>query len=152
MDTLALGVIAVGIVAAIGVVLVAMSDGGKQPAEAKAQPDAQPEPATPQPRKASPRPRTPRRPRAAPVYLPVPQHNGYTTSAAAGQDPLVAGFMQVVSDELQNLRQQQDKIDQRLKMINGIAELMHDMQGSSVGTNGNNHHVSARSNRSASQG
>ena len=79
--------------------------------------------------------------------MPAPQRNGYTTGAA---DPLVAGFMQVVSTELETLRQQQGKIDQRLTLINGLAELMHDMHGTSA--NGTER-VSSRSNhRAASRG
>ena len=144
MDTIALGAIAVGVVAAIGVVLVAMNGSDSKPAATEA---AKVEPA---PAPAPPRPRPRRRQQAIPkdgsaappqnghspvppqhiTYVPVPPHlNGYATDTP---DPLVAGFMQVVSTELQSLRQQQDRIDQRLKMINGIAELMHDMQGASA--------------------
>jgi hypothetical protein len=131
MDTLALGVIAIGVVAAIGVVLVAMNGNDS---EAKAPPDAAPmDAAKQQLEQPRPRPRARRRQQAVPKYVvAAPQANGYTSGP---QDPLVSGFMQVVSSELQSLRQQQEKIDQRLKLINGIAELMHDMQpGSANGT------------------
>jgi hypothetical protein len=126
MDTLALGVIAIGVVAAIGVVLVAMNGNDS---EAKAEASAA-EAAKQQPEQPRARPRPRRRQQAVSKYVaPAPQPNGYT---AGPQDPLVAGFMQVVSSELQTLRQQQERIDQRLKLINGIAELMHDMQPSSA--------------------
>jgi hypothetical protein len=143
MDTLALGVIAIGVVAAIGVVLVAMGGSGSEDSAAAASPES----ARRQPEQPRPRPR-PRRRQAVPKYTPAaPQHNGYTTANA---DPLVAGFMQVVGGELQSLRQQQEKIDQRLKLINGIAELMHDMQGASA--NGTDHASSGSNHRAASRG
>lgn len=129
MDTLALGIIAIGVVAAIGVAVVAMSDSGTQATGAQASTEA----ATPPVAKPSARPRARRRPQAVPAYVVAPpQHNGYAT----GNDPLVEGFMQVVSGELDALRSQQEKIDQRLKLINGIAELMHDMQPAAANNNG----------------
>ena len=141
MDTLALAVIAMGVVAAIGVVLITMSDGGKESVEGQAQPEA-----TRRPEKVRARPR-PRRPQqqATPAYTVASAHrNGHTT----GTDPLVEGFMHVVAGELDSLRVQQETIDERLKLINGIAQLIHDMQATSANNNGN-HHVSARSNRTA---
>ena len=124
MDTIALGIIAIGVVAAIGVVLVAMNSSDSGTAAAEAPTEAA------NPKVAQPRARARRRKQAVPNYVvSAPQQNGY---AAGAQDPLVTGFMQVVSSELQALRQQQDKIDQRIKLINGIAELMHDVQGTSV--------------------
>ena len=115
MDTLALVIIAVGVVAGIGVVLVAMngSDSGSpaaEPAKEAAKPKAAP---------ARPRPRK-RQQAVAQYAVPAPQHNGFMTGGTGPQAPLVAGFVQVVSSELQSLRQQQDRIDQRLKLINGI--------------------------------
>jgi hypothetical protein len=141
MDTIALGIIAIGVVAAIGVVLVAMnsSDSGTAAAEAPTE-AAKPKQA------AQPRPRARRRQQALPNYVvSAPQQNGHPAGA---QDPLVTGFMQVVSSELQALRQQQDKIDQRLKLINGIAELMHDVQGTSV----NGTPVASTSNHRSARG
>jgi hypothetical protein len=144
MDTLALGIIAIGVVAAIGVVLVAVNSGDSDSSASAAAKEA----AKPQAEQSRARPRARRKQQAIPRYAAsqAPQHNGYVTGP---QDPLVAGFMQVVSTELQSLRQEQDKIDQRLKLINGIAELMHDMQGSSV--NGSDH-ITTAANHTASRG
>jgi hypothetical protein len=140
MDTIALAIIAIGVVAAIGVVLVAMNSSDSDTSTAEAAKEAA------KPKAAQPRPRPRRRQQATSNYVvPAPQQNGYPTGA---QDPLVAGFMQVVSSELQSLRQQQDKIDQRLKLINGIAELMHDVQGTSV----NGTPVASRSNHRSARG
>ena len=140
MDTLALAIIAIGVVAAIGVALVAMTGSGSEtaaPAESEAAKAGQPRP----------RPRSRRRQQAVPKYIAAPpQHNGYSTGT---QDPLVTGFMQVVSGELHTLREQQERIDQRLKLINGIAELMHDMQAASA--NGADH-SSSTNHRAAGRG
>src|SRR5689334_21104508 len=113
MDTLALGIIAIGVLAAIGVVLVAVN-GNDSDAKAQTPPAeiAKQQPAQPRARPRS-RPRT--RQQAVPGYVvAAPQSNGY---ASRSHDPLVAGFMQVVSTELHTLRQQQERIDQRLKLI-----------------------------------
>ncbi len=126
MDTLALAVIAVGVVAAIGVVLVAMT-GGNSESDAAVAPTNAAKSQT-QPPRTRPRPRRRQQPAIPASVVPLAAHHGDTPSA---HDPLVAGFMQVVSSELDNLREQQAKIDQRLKLINGIAELMHDVQGTS---------------------
>ena len=129
MDTLALGVIAIGVVAAIGVVLVAMN-GNDAEAKASAVEAAPAEAAKQQPEQPRPRSRPRRRQPATPRYaVAAPPLNGY---APGSHDPLVAGFMQAVSSELQTLRQEQARIDQRLKLINGIAELMHEMQPTSA--------------------
>ena len=142
MDTLAIGVIAVGVVAAIGVVLVAMGGSGSEAVQAApAEPPKSPPAPHPRP---SPRPKQ----QAVPIHAaPAPYTNGYMT---AGQDPLVDAFMQVMSGEMQALRVQQEKIDRRLELINGIAELMRDMQRPAA--NGLSDLSTSSNKRIASQG
>jgi hypothetical protein len=134
MDTLALALIALGIVAAIGVVLVAMGNGGSEEASADKAPTTA---ATPQPEPARPkarRRRAARAPQAVPLpatSIPLDHANGYGPPTP-GEDPLLASFLQMVSGELDTLRQQQEAIDRRLKLIDGISALVRDMQPSSA--------------------
>jgi len=131
MDTLALGIIAIGVVAAIGVVLVAMTDSG---GEASAT-SAPAEPSTPQPEqsRAKTRRRRARAQVAPPLATSAPRQraNGYSP-LVPGDDPLLAGFLQMVSGELDTLRQQQEQIQRRLKLIDGISELVREMTPSNA--------------------
>lgn len=132
MDALSLGLLGIGLLAAIGAVFVAMSESGTE--------GAKPESATQVP--------APRRNRRSPQAV----RNDVTTIAASsandtpvtsttmnGKDPLsmwLGEQVHMLTGELQKLREQEQHIERRLKLMNGIAILMRDTEASSVNGNG----------------
>jgi hypothetical protein len=157
MDTLALVALTIGLLAAIGVVVVAMHEKGT----AAAQPASPPLPqqsavaAPTGPPATSPAPGHKRRrkryrhaPAGPPARPPAADHvmtapaekPPLAPPAMQGADPLLIGLgrqVQLLSDELQKLRQQEEETERRLKLINGIAVLLQEVEGSSL-NNGNN--------------
>lgn len=119
-----MGALAVGVLAAIGAVFVAMSENRTT--------GAQPERGTRGAAQISEAAHTtPDQVMTAPLdtdpFLPL--------ITAQDRDPLLIGLgrqVQLLTNELQNLRQQEEEIERRLKLINQVAALMEAMEGSSL--------------------
>lgn len=88
------------------------------------------------------RKRSRRAPAGLPATQPAPDHvmtapaerHPLAPLTMPGADPLFLGLgkqVQLLSDDLQRLRQQEEETERRLKLINGIAALLQDLEGSS---------------------
>lgn len=167
MDTLAIAAIGIGLLAAIGVAFVAMSENGTS--------ETQPEQGT---QTAAPVPA------AQPVVAtaavqptihatfdqlmtaPLDSYPLFPLTSMHWKDPLhtwLGRQVQLLTGELQKLRQQEQALEQRLKLINGIAVLIEQTERGSGGSGserrqprtrqprGNNHVSSAAATRSTEQ-
>lgn len=152
MDTLALVAVTMGLVAAIGVVVVAMREKGTEAAQPEAGQPASPSPTQEQataapagPSATPPAPRRKRQHRHAPgapagaSATPITAYHGRMAAqpplaplAMPGADPLLIGLgqqLQLLNAELQKLRQQEEETVRRLKLIDEIALLLQETEG-----------------------
>ena len=147
MDALSLGLLGLGLLAAIGAVFVAMSESDTQEA-------------TQEPAKQVLAPRRRRRPtQAVPngvttIATPPATNTPVTSTGMNGTDPLsmwLGEQVQVLASELQKLREQEQLIERRLRLMNGISILMRDTDASSLNGNGGSNGSSSTSNSTRSR-
>jgi hypothetical protein len=127
MDALSLGLLAIGLLAAIGAVFVAMSENVTEPAKVdSASPTAQPRSAAP----AS----TPTA--AAPDEVLMVLSDGHQPEPlrmSTANDPLhvwLGRQVHLLKADLQKIRQQEDELERRLRLMNGIAVLVQESEQS----------------------
>jgi hypothetical protein len=137
MDTLALGALVIGLLAAIGVVVLAV----REKETGAAQPENGKQTSPPPPQQAVAAPAGPAATQPAPDHvMTAPQEeHPLAPLAMQGADPLLQGLgkqVQILTNDLQKLRQQEEATERRLKLINGIAVLLQEIEGSSL--NGGN--------------
>jgi hypothetical protein len=114
MDVLSLGLLAIGLLAAIGAVFVAMTESVSEP--------TRPESASPTPTQTAP----------DHVVMVVPDDHPLAPLATTnGNDPLhvwLGRQVHLLSADLRKLRQQEDELERRLKLMNGIAVLVQESE------------------------
>jgi hypothetical protein len=147
MDAVSLGLLGIGLLAAIGAVFVAVTESETEIGAAKTEAATQ-----------VPAPRRNRRPPQAvrndvtTIAAPAANYTPVTSTTMDGKDPLSSWLgeqVHVLTGELQKLREQEQHIEGRLKLMNGIAVLTRDTEASSLsGNGGNDGSASSNSTRS----
>jgi hypothetical protein len=137
MDALSLGLLGVGLLAAIAAVFVAMTESETESGTVKPQAATQ----VSAPRRTRRPPQAVRSDVTTIAAPPAANYTPVTSTTMNGKDPLSTWLgeqVHVLTGELQKLREQEQHIERRLKLMNGIAILMRDTDASSLSGNGGN--------------